>query len=136
LELAYEEMEDSVAHLTALRDHLIEGVLDSIPDVHLTGHPTRRLANNASFVFEGVEGESIVVHLDRAGVAASTGSACTAEEEGPSFVLEAMGIRDRLAQCSLRLTLGRENTMDDVDYVLSVLPGVLENLRDLSPFYG
>jgi cysteine desulfurase len=135
LELAYEDMDDSVAHLTALRDRLIEGVLDSIPDVHLTGHPTRRLANSASFVFEGVEGEAIVVHLDRAGVAASTGSACTAEEEGPSFVLEAMGIRDRLAQCSLRLTLGRENTMDDVDYVLSVLPGIVKNLRDLSPFY-
>ncbi|MFP3895534.1 MAG: cysteine desulfurase NifS [Anaerolineales bacterium] len=135
LELAHEDMEDNVAHVTSLRDRLIEGVLDGIPDVRLTGHPTRRLANNASFVFEGVEGESVVVHLDRVGVAASTGSACTSEEEGPSFVLSAMGIRDRLAQSSLRLSLGRENTEDDVDYVLAVLPDIVENLRELSPFY-
>lgn len=135
LELAYENMGGNVARLTSLRDRLIEGVLDSIPDAYLTGHPTQRLANNASFVFEGVEGESIVVHLDRAGVAASTGSACTSEEDGPSFVLSAMGIEDRLAQSSLRLALGRENTEEDVDYLLSVLPDIVENLRELSPFY-
>ncbi len=135
LELAYEDMEDTVARLTSLRDRLIAGVLDSVPDARLTGHPTRRLANNASFVFAGVEGESIVVHLDRAGVAASTGSACTSEEEGPSFVLSAMGIKDRLAQSSLRLSLGRENTEEDVDHLLSVLPDIVKNLRELSPFY-
>lgn len=135
LELAHEGMEDNVARLTSLRDRLIAGVLDSIPDVRLTGHPTRRLANSASFVFEGIEGEAIVTHLDHAGVAASTGSACASEAEEPSFVLSAMGLRDRLAQSSLRLTLGRENTEDDVDYVLSILPGIVRNLRNLSPFY-
>jgi cysteine desulfurase len=136
LELAYAGLDGEVARLTALRDRLIQGVLQQIPDTHLTGHPTLRLPNSASFVFAGVEGEALLLQLDLAGVSASSGSACTSGESTPSHVLMAMGIETTLARGSLRLTLGRENTVEDVDYVLAVLPGILEKLRALSPLYA
>ncbi|MBM3189534.1 MAG: aminotransferase class V-fold PLP-dependent enzyme, partial [Chloroflexi bacterium] len=123
LRLAYESLDTEAPRLAALRDELICGVLERIPDAHLTGHPTRRLPNNASFVFAGVDGEAILLQLDLAGVAASSGSACSSGAAEPSHVLTAMGIEDRLARGSLRLSLGRENTGEDVAYVLSVLPG-------------
>ena len=135
LHLAYESLETEVARIKTLRDRLIGGVLSDIPDVYLTGHPTRRLPNSASFVFEGIDGESILMQLDLVGVAASSASACASGEEEASHVLSAMGIDARLARGSLRLTLGRENTIDDVDYLLSVLPGIVERLRVMSPIY-
>jgi len=135
LELAHAGLSAEVERLCSLRDKLIGGILGSIPDVHLTGHPTLRLPNSASFAFWGAEGESLVLHLDLAGVAASSGSACASREEGPSHVLEAMGLDATLAQGSLRLTLGRENTEQDVEYVLSVLPGIVRKLRAMSPIY-
>ena len=135
LKLSYESLEVEATRLTALRDRLVDGVLGEIPDVRLTGHPTRRLANSASFVFQGIDGESILMQLDLKGVSASSGSACASGEEEPSHVLSAMGIDARLALGSLRLTLGRENSADDVDYVLSVLPGIVEKLRIMSPVY-
>jgi len=135
LQLAYEEMESEVARLRSLRDRLIRGVLERIPDAQLTGHPTQRLPNNASFVFKGVDGEAILMQLDLAGVAASTGSACSSGESTPSHVLLAMGIDPLLARSSLRLTLGRRNTSEDVEFVLAILPQIVEKLRAISPAY-
>jgi cysteine desulfurase len=134
LELAYADP-SHVERIRALRGRLIAGVLACIPDAHLTGHPTQRMPNNASFVFEGVDGEAILTQLDILGVAASTGSACSSGASAPSHVLTAMGIEDRLALSSLRLSLGRSTTTDDVDYVLEILPPIVERLRVLSPLY-
>jgi cysteine desulfurase len=130
LRLAYDELPEIAQRLIALRDRLIAGVL-TIPGSHLTGHPTERLPNSASFCFEGVEGESILLSLDLQGIAASTGSACTSGSAEPSHVLLAMGLPVELAHGSLRLTLGKDNTEEDIDTVLAVLPGVIEKLRIL-----
>jgi len=130
LRLAYEELPYVMPRIMTLRDRLIEGLL-AIPGSHLTGHPTERLPNNASFCFEGVEGESILLNLDLLGIAASTGSACTSGSVDPSHVLLALGLPVELAHGSLRLTLGKGNSDEDVDRILSVLPGIIEKLRGL-----
>lgn len=130
LRLAQEELVKVTPRLQALRDRLIEGIL-TIPGSRLTGHPTDRLPNNASFCFEGVEGESILLNLDLLGVAASTGSACTSGSVDPSHVLVAMGFSPEWSHGSLRLTLGKENTEDDIETVISALPGIIEKLRSL-----
>jgi cysteine desulfurase len=130
LALAQDELPLVIPRITALRNRLIEGVLN-IPGSRLTGHPTLRLPNNASFCFEGVEGESILLSLDMLNVAASTGSACTSGSVDPSHVLIAMGLAPEWSHGSLRLTLGKENTEDDVDTVISALPGIVEKLRGL-----
>ncbi|WP_069805670.1 cysteine desulfurase NifS [Thermogemmatispora onikobensis] len=132
LRLAYEELEQVQPRLRALRDRLIDGVLSRIPRSRLTGHPTQRLANNASFCFEGVEGESILLNLDLLNIAASTGSACTSGSVEPSHVLVALGLPPEWARGSLRLTLGKDNCEEDVDTVLTVLPGIVEKLRSLA----
>ena len=136
LELAQESREANNRRLAALRDRLIQGVLAMIPHSRLTGHPTERLPNSASFVFEFIEGESILLNLDLAGICASSGSACTSGALEPSHVLKAMGIPVEMAHGSLRLTVGNENNEDDVDYVLAVLPGIVERLRAMSPLYA
>jgi len=136
LRLAYEEAEETNARIAKLRDRLIAGVLERIPHSQLSGHPSQRLPNSASFLFEYIEGESILLHLDMAGVAASSGSACTSGSLEPSHVLRAMGFPHEVAHGSLRLTLGRENTQADVDYVLDVLPGIVDTLRRMSPLYN
>ncbi|MBC7264618.1 MAG: cysteine desulfurase NifS [Chloroflexi bacterium] len=135
LELAQNAREEINRHVQALRDRLIQGVLSTIPDVLLTGHPTQRLPNSASFVFKGVEGESILLNLDLQGVAASSGSACTSASLEPSHVLLALGLPPEICHGSLRLTLGKDNTEADVEYVLSILPGIVEKLRAMSPVY-
>jgi cysteine desulfurase len=132
LRLAYEDGEQTNSRLCALRDQLIERLL-TIPGAHLTGHPTERLPNNASFCFEGIEGESVLLNLDMLGIAASSGSACTSASLDPSHVLLALGIPVELAHGSLRLTLGKENTQQDVDTIAEALPGIIEKLRALSP---
>jgi len=134
LKIAYEEFESNNSHVKRLRDKLIQGILERIPDVYLTGHPTNRLPNNASFVFKNAEGESILLGLDLKGVCASSGSACTSGSLEPSHVLLAMGIPPEDAHGSVRLTLGRDNTEEDVDYVLEVLPPIVQRLRAMSPF--
>ena len=136
LRLAYEEAEEANARITRLRDELIAGILERIPDSQLTGHPTRRLANSASVVCKYVEGESILLSLDSMGVAASSGSACTSASLEPSHVLIAMGLPHEVAHGSLRLTLGKENSDEDVEYVLDILPGIIEKLRNMSPLYN
>ncbi len=132
LQLAYEELPTVNPRIQSLRDQLIEGVLTTVPHSRLTGHPVDRLPNNASFAFEGVEGESILLNLDLLGFAASTGSACTSGSVDPSHVLIALGLPPVWSHGSLRLTLGKENTQQDIDTLLSALPPIIENLRSLS----
>jgi len=136
LRLAYEELQESNTRIARLRDKLVAGVLERIPESRLTGHPTRRLPNSASFLFKYIEGESILLRLDLLGVAASSGSACTSGSLEPSHVLAAMGYKHEDAHGSLRLTLGKENTESDIDYVLEILPGIVEKLRKMSPLYN
>jgi cysteine desulfurase len=134
--LASEEKEESNARIARLRDKLITGVLERIPDSQLSGHPTQRLPNSASFLFRYIEGESILLNLDQMGVAASSGSACTSGSLEPSHVLTAMGFTHEVAHGSLRLSLGKENTDQDIDYVLEILPGIVDKLRKMSPLYN
>jgi cysteine desulfurase len=133
LELVTQELEESNARIVKMRDRLIAGVLEQIPDSQLSGHPTLRLPNNASFLFKYIEGESILLNLDMMGVAASSGSACTSGSLEPSHVLRAMGFSHEVAHGSLRLTLGKENTPEEIEYVLKILPGIVEKLRQMSP---
>ncbi|MBI2867717.1 MAG: cysteine desulfurase NifS [Chloroflexi bacterium] len=133
LRIAAEERESASAHCKALRDKLIAGILDGIPDVQLNGHPTQRLPNNVNVAFMHVEGESMLLNLDLAGVCASSGSACTTASVEPSHVLLALGMTTQQAQGALRLTVGKGNTQEEIDYVLSVLPGMVSKLRALSP---
>jgi cysteine desulfurase len=100
------------------------------------GHPDQRLPNNANIAFEYVEGEGVLLGLDMAGIAASSGSACSTGSSEPSHVLLAMGVPPEVARGAIRMTLGRENTEEDVDKVLEVLPGIVERLRAMSPLYG
>jgi len=130
LHLAYEQLPHVRPRIQAMRDRLIESIL-KIPHSRLTGHPTERLPNNASFCFEGIEGESILLNLDMLGIAASSGSACTSGSVEPSHVMVAMGLAPEWSHGSLRLSLGRENTEEDVERVISVLPSVVEKLRGL-----
>ena len=136
LKLAEERREEESIRLAALRDRLIEGVLSSIDNCWLLGHPQKRLSNNANIAFEYVEGEGILVGLDLEGIAASSGSACSTGSADPSHVLLAMGVRPDLARGAIRMTLGRENTEGDVDRVSEVLPAIVERLRARSPLYG
>ena len=129
LKLAEEEREAGSDHCLRLRDSLIHGIQERIERVHLNGHPTIRLPNNVNFSFEGVEGEPILLGLDFAGTAASSGSACTSGALEPSHVLLALGLPADLAQASLRLTLGKDNTQEEVDHVLRVLPDLVGRLR-------
>lgn len=133
MELAAAEWRRRSEHARPLRDRLIEGVLQSIPHSRLNGHPVKRLPNNANFLFDFIEGEAICLRLDFLGIAASTGSACSSERGEVSHVLLALGIPPEKAHGSLRLTLGRDNTAEDVDYVLESLPKVVEDLRAMSP---
>ncbi|WP_292364940.1 MULTISPECIES: cysteine desulfurase NifS [unclassified Methanoculleus] len=136
IELATADIPGKAARIAAMRDRLIRGIPDAIPDTRLNGHPTERLANNVNVAFRYVEGESILLMLDALGVAASTGSACTSASLDPSHVLTACGLPPEHAHGSLRLTLGHANTDDDVDYVLEVLPGIIERLRAISSLRG
>jgi cysteine desulfurase len=129
LKLAQESRESENARVSYLRDKLVVGVLERVPDVRLTGHPTERLPNSASFAFKGVDGESILLTLDLEGICVSTGSACTTGETEPSFVLKAMGLPREWALGSVRMTLGHATTEADVERVLEVLPAVVERLR-------
>jgi len=121
-ELAVRDLEHEPAYLQGLRDKLIKEVMDRIPNTKLTGHPTMRLPNHASFTFEFIEGESMLLSLDMKGFAASSGSACTSGSLEPSHVLLSMGIPHELAHGSIRLTLGRDNTPADIDSFMEVMP--------------
>ncbi len=129
LEMAAQGREALNAHCSRLRDRLIAGIQERVPGARLNGHPTIRLANNVNFSFERVEGEPVLLGLDMKGIAASSGSACSSGSLEPSHVLLALGQPAELARGSLRLTLGKENTEQDVDYVLEVLTDLLARLR-------
>jgi cysteine desulfurase len=133
LKMAVENRESNSKHCQRLRDRLMEGIKASISDVYLFGHPTLRLPNNANLSFQYVEGESILLSLDMLGVAASSGSACTSGSNDPSHVLVAIGVPPELAHGSVRFTVSTDNTDEDVDYVLSVLPEIVQRLRAMSP---
>lgn len=134
LELAAEEMPAKEKNLAALRDRLIAGLLE-IEDTTLNGHPSRRLPGNVNVSFEYIEGESILLSLDLQGVAASSGSACTSGSLDPSHVLMAMGLDHRLAHGSVRFSLGMGSNDADVDYLLAIIPPVIERLRKMSALY-
>lgn len=133
LALCEEEREEENARLQILRDRLIGGILEEVEGARLTGHPTQRLANHASFVIQGVEAEGVLIALDLAGVAASSGSACTSASQKPSHVLEAIGVPAQDAAGGLRLSLGHSNTPEQVEYVLEQLPRIVERIRGARP---
>ena len=132
-ELTKAEMEMESKRLSRLRDKFIKGLLEKISYSFLNGHPTRRLPNNVAVRFSFIEGESMLLNLNMAGVAASSGSACTAKTLEPSHVLRAIGLKHEEAHGSLLFTLGKQNSEDDVDYVVSLLPDIVKRLRAMSP---
>jgi cysteine desulfurase len=134
-ELAKKETKEEIARLASLRDYLYKGITDRIEEVRLNGHPTKRLPNTLNVGFKYLEGESIILNLDMEGIAVSTGSACTSGSLEPSHVLTAMGVDAADTQGSIRFSLGRDNTKEDMDYVLEVLPPIIKRLRDMSPLY-
>lgn len=135
LELAVENMEENNKKMIELRDYIIKGISSKIDHVKLNGHPTDRLPNNINFTFDFIEGESLLLLLDMKGIYASSGSACTSGSLDPSHVLLAIGLPHERAHGSLRITLGDENTKEEADYLLEVLPPIVQRLRDMSPLY-
>ncbi len=129
------EMETVNIQLTRMRDRIIKEITGNIPYVRLNGHPTDRLPGNVNLSFEFIEGESLLLSLDLKGIAASSGSACTSGSLDPSHVLLAIGLSHEIAHGSLRITLGYENTDDDIDYLFTVLPEIVNRLRMMSPLY-
>lgn len=132
LELAQAKREEESARLTALRDRLVEGLLQ-IPKTILNGHPTERLPNSVNISFIDIEGEAAVLYLDAQGVMASTGSACASTSLDPSHVILATGLSYEAAHGSIRFTLGHSTTMEDVEYVIKIMPAIVERLRLMSP---
>lgn len=132
-EIAMEEMTLVMEQETELRDRLIKGILDGIPDVRLNGHATRRLPNNVNVCVEKVEGEAMLLSLDMKRICCSSGSACTTGSLEPSHVLLALGVPVEIVHGSLRFSLGRWTTEEQIDYVLEVLPGIVQRLRGMSP---
>ena len=135
IELATADIPGHNATIKAMRDRLLKGVLEKIPNARLNGHPEKRLPGNFNVSFEFIEGESMLLWLDDEGVCASTGSACTSGSLEPSHVLLATGLPVEISHGSLRLTLGDANKEGDVDFVLDILPKVVQKLRDMSPLY-
>ncbi len=135
IELAVAELAENTKAMCALRDRLISGMEARIPEIKLNGHRSQRLPNNVNFSIRYIEGESILLMLDLNGIAASSGSACTSGSLDPSHVLLAMGLTHEVAHGSLRLTLSRYTTPEEIDYVLEILPPIIEKLRAMSPLY-
>jgi cysteine desulfurase len=133
LELAYAELPDRVAHVSRLRDRLIASITSGIEGARLTGHPTERMPNSASFAISGADGESLLLNLDQEGIYASSGSACTSGTLEISHVLRALGLPETQSRGSLRLTTGIRSTDADVDRLLAVLPAIVERVREVTP---
>lgn len=130
-----DNLSQKMSYVKKLTDKLVKGVMENVPYTHYTGDPVNRLPGTASFVFEGVEGEALLLHLDARGICASSGSACSSASLDPSHVLLAIGLPHAIAHGSLRLSLGAENTEADVDYILKEVPQVVAYLRELSPVW-
>jgi cysteine desulfurase len=133
LKLATENREESNRYCSKLRDRLIEGIESTIPQAYLNGHRTKRLPNNVNFCCEYIEGEAIQLALDLAGVACSTKSSCASGNPEPSHVLLALGLTPQIARSAIRFSLGQDNTDEDIDYILSILPTIIDKLRAMSP---
>jgi cysteine desulfurase len=136
LEIAHGQMAEESSRELALRDRLWQGLEERISDIWMNGHPTERLANTLNFRVEGIEGEAMILCLDMNRIGVSSGSACTTGSLDPSHVLLAMGIPAEFAHGSLRITLGRDNTEEDIDYFLETFPPIVERLREMSPVYN
>ena len=135
VEIAMSEIDEKAKKLKKLREYLVKGVSEGIEDVIYTGHPENRLPGHASFAIKYIEGESIVLALDNKGIAISSGSACSSIKSEPSHVLLSMGIAPEIAQGSIRISMGRGNTKEEVDYFLEVLSPIVKRLREMSPLY-
>ncbi len=134
-ELGQRNIDAKIKKLTGMRDYLKNKLLDSIEEVRFNGHPEKRLPGNCNFSFKYIEGESIVLKLDISGIAVSSGSACSSSSMKPSHTLVAMGLSNEEAFGSLRVTLGFENTMEEIDYFLEVTEKTIKDLRKISPLY-
>ncbi|HEY4662843.1 MAG TPA: cysteine desulfurase family protein [Candidatus Humimicrobiaceae bacterium] len=134
-ELGQRNLSDRIRKVTKMRDYLISGVLSKIDEVRFNGHPSERLPGNCNFSFKYIEGESIVLKLDYAGIAASSGSACSSSSLKPSHTLVSMGLSNEEAYGSLRITLGFENTKEEIDYFLEAIQKIISDLRRISPLY-
>jgi len=135
-DIARETMDESVARMKALRDRLEKGLMEKIPDIKINGDPEKRLPNTANISFEYVEGESLLLNLDMRGVAASSGSACTSGSLEPSHVLLAMSLSHEMSHGSVRFSLGRHNTEEEIDYIVEIMPPIVERMRSMSPLYA
>ncbi|AUG57548.1 cysteine desulfurase NifS [Acetivibrio saccincola] len=135
IKIATENMEENNKKLMSLRDRTIEEVLEKIPYTRLNGDRYKRLPGNVNFSFEFIEGESLLLMLDMKGIAASSGSACTSGSLDPSHVLLAIGLPHEIAHGSLRITFGKDNTHEDIDALMDVLPEIVGRLREMSPLY-
>lgn len=135
IELAVANLQNYSAKLIKLRERLINEIMEKVPFTRLNGDREKRLPGNVNFSFEFIEGESLLLMLDMNGIGASSGSACTSGSLDPSHVLLAIGLPHEIAHGSLRITFGEENTDEDIDYLLSVLPNIVQRLRDMSPLY-
>lgn len=133
--VALRDLDKESKYLTYLRDKLHNNLRQSVELLHLNGHPAQRLPNTLNISFEAIEGESIILNLDLQNVACSTGSACTSGGIEPSHVLLAMGVVPRIAQGAVRFSLGRINTEEEIDYLIKILPPIVEKLRKMSPLY-
>ena len=136
VEKAISLLNEQIPYQTRLRDRLISGIKEKIDYVQLNGHPTQRLPNNVNLSFRFIEGESLLLSLDMKGIAASSGSACTSGSLDPSHVLLAIGLPHEIAHGSLRMTLGKDNTEEQIDYVIEVLPEIVDRLRAMSPLFA
>lgn len=132
---ACEHLDEKMGYVKKLTDKLVKGIMENIPYSHYTGDSVNRLPGTASFVFEAIEGEGLILRLDNAGVCGSTGSACSTGSLDPSHVLMAIGLPHEIAHGSLRLTLGEQNTEEDVDYVIETVTDVVKTLRSMSPVW-
>ncbi len=132
-EISKQEMQTNIIKLTKLRDRLIEGLVNSLPYTYLNGHPTNRLPDNVSVRYSFVEGESILLSLDMNGVLVSSGSACASKTLEPSHVLLATGLKHEEAHGSIMFTLSRESCTEDIEYVIGLMPNIINRLRDMSP---
>lgn len=134
-ELAIKDLSKNMVKAQELRDYTISEIINTIPNVRLNGHPKKRLPGNVNLSFEFIEGESLLLGLDLVGISASSGSACTSGSLDPSHVLLAIGLVHEIAHGSLRVTIGKDTTKEEIDYLLEQLPPIVQRLRDMSPLY-
>ncbi|MBI5467868.1 MAG: cysteine desulfurase NifS [Deltaproteobacteria bacterium] len=135
-EVALKDMDREIEHLKTLRDRLEKGMAERVPHIKVNGHPEKRLPNTSNISFEFVEGESLLLSLDMKGIAASSGSACTSGSLEPSHVLLALGLSHEMSHGSVRFSLGKSNTVGEIDYLLEIMPPIVERMRSMSPLYA